>query len=139
MNALRWIANVGPTARWLIWIVFLTAWTVALLTPQPVQFARDVLPQENAIYYSKSLHVAAYMVLAVLTGWLQVTYRVRWICLAFLSFHAFATEFLQQFVPSRSGSLRDVALDHVGLALGLILTIPWWRPASGDADSNDKD
>jgi VanZ family protein len=78
------------------------------------------------------------MVLAMLTGWLLVTYRVRWICLACLSFHAFATEFLQQFVE-RSGSLRDVGLDHLGLALGLILTIPWWRPTSGATLSSDKD
>jgi VanZ family protein len=112
-----------------IWLLFLAAWTIALLTPQPVQLAQEVLPDQDTFYFGKSLHIGAYAFLVILTAWLKATNRVRWICLAFLSFHAFATEFLQQFVPERSGSLRDVGLNHLGLALGLILTVPMWRPS----------
>ena len=45
----------------------------------------------------------------------------RWLQLALLSGHGMATEFLQTFVPGRSGSLTDVAIDHLGIALGLAL------------------
>jgi VanZ family protein len=126
MKLLWWFSKVNSTARWVIWFLFLAAWTLALLTPQPVQLAQEVLPDQDRFYFGKSLHIAAYAVLVILTTWLKVTNRVRWMCLAFLSFHAFATEFLQLYVPERSGSLRDVELNHLGLALGLILTIPWW-------------
>ena len=47
--------------------------------------------------------------------------------LAFLSLHAFGTEFLQQFVPERGPSLVDVGIDHVGLAIGLAASWRWWR------------
>jgi VanZ family protein len=33
--------------------------------------------------------------------------------------HAFVTEFLQQWVKERTGSLSDVAIDLLGIALGL--------------------
>jgi VanZ family protein len=33
--------------------------------------------------------------------------------------HAFATEYLQQWVKERTGSLSDVAIDLLGVALGL--------------------
>jgi VanZ family protein len=32
--------------------------------------------------------------------------------------HAFVTEFLQQWVKERTGSLSDVAIDLLGVALG---------------------
>ena len=32
--------------------------------------------------------------------------------------HAFATEFLQQWVKERTGSLSDVAIDLLGVVLG---------------------
>jgi VanZ family protein len=130
-NVLRWLGKLGATTRWVIWLVFSGAWTVALLTPHPVHIAHAVLPDDNAFYFGKTLHVAAYAFLVVLTSWLLVTNRVRWMLLACLSFHAFATEFLQNYVPERSGSLRDVGLDHLGLVLGLLLTFPWWWRKSG--------
>ena len=36
------------------------------------------------------------------------------------------TEFVQLWVPERSGSLSDVLLDHVGMALGFALSWSLW-------------
>jgi VanZ family protein len=45
--------------------------------------------------------------------------------------HAFATEFLQQWVKERTGSLSDVSIDLLGVALGLTMwkLTCWCGPA----------
>jgi VanZ family protein len=49
------------------------------------------------------------------------------VLLVFWFLHADATEVGQRFVPGRTGSLRDVALDHCGLLIGVALSWRWWR------------
>jgi VanZ family protein len=117
----------GTRLRWLVWGVYLAAWTAALLTPQPVEVAEAVLPESAVFPAAKSLHIAAYAGLAILTAWLPVRRKTRWGLLAFLSFHTMATEYLQHFVPTRYPSWEDVFIDHVGLLLGLLLSWRWWR------------
>jgi VanZ family protein len=112
--------------RWLAWSLFLLAWTLALLTPQPVQVADAVLPDDAVFPTSKALHVTAYALLAILTAALPLRHRTRWWLLGLLVLHAAGTEFGQQFVPPRTGSLRDVGLDQVGLVLGVVCTWKWW-------------
>jgi VanZ family protein len=107
-----------------VWGLLLVLWTIALLTPQPVQVAQAVLPDTFEFPISKLLHVTAYAVLAGLGVRLHGLGRYRWTVLALLSLHAFGTEFLQQFVDLRSPSWRDVGLDHLGIALGLLVS---WR------------
>jgi VanZ family protein len=115
--------------RWLIWGGFTVAWTVALLTPHPAELADAVLPPETRFPAAKSLHVAAYTVLTLLTSWLCVRRGWRWGLLAFVSLHAMGTEFFQQFVPLRHGSLQDVGIDHIGILIGVGLSWPaWMRP-----------
>lgn len=77
-------------------------------------------------WFSKSLHVISYALLAILSGWLRVPWRSRWLLLVFISAHGFGTELLQNFVVSRHASLRDVALDHLGAVLGLGVSWKWW-------------
>lgn len=113
--------------RWLLWAGFLLLWSAALLTPQPVRAAEAMLAEEARFPASKLLHVAAYAVAALLTAWLPLPPRYRWLLLLALAAHAFATEYLQQFVRARYPSLRDVALDHAGLLLGVLLTWKRWR------------
>jgi VanZ family protein len=113
------------TVVWLIWLSFLCLWTLALLTSFPVQVKDAVLPPQAGYHASKLLHVCAYAFLAGFAGWLLPTQPVRFLPILFLSFHAFATEYLQQFVALRTGSLTDVGFNHLGLALGLLLT--WWK------------
>ncbi|MCS6852948.1 MAG: VanZ family protein [Gemmataceae bacterium] len=134
----------GNRLRWLMWSGYLTLLTAALVTPQPTQAARQVLTETPAFVTAKIVHVAAYAVLAMLTGWLRPS-RHRWLFMAALVLHALGTEYVQQFVPLRTGSWRDVGLDLLGIALGTLLTWNWWRearppasepaaPAGSDAD-----
>jgi VanZ family protein len=112
--------------RWMAWVLVLTLWTLALLTPQPVQVADALLPEDTVFPTSKLLHVTAYAVLALLTAVLPLRGQTRWWLLGLLALHAAGTEYLQQFVPPRTGSLRDVGLDHVGIALGVACTWKYW-------------
>ena len=119
--------------RWFVWGAFLLLWSVALLVPDPFDpFQRYVLrgqeiPPETSFLMAKSLHVTAYAIAAILTGWLRVPGIWRWVLLAFWSLHAAATEVGQLLVPGRHGSLRDVGLDHLGLLIGLVISWRWWR------------
>jgi VanZ family protein len=119
--------------RWAVWVGFLLLWSTALLVPNPLDpFNRYVLggnelPEDASFWIAKSVHVAAYAIAAILTGWLRVRSPWRWWLLAFWFVHACATELGQTFVPSRTGSLRDVALDWCGLLIGLALSRRWWR------------
>jgi VanZ family protein len=112
------------------WCVCVGLWTAALLTITPVEVGDAVIPSGWHFPAAKSLHVCVYAFLTVYLSWLPLR-RGRWFLLAFLSLHAMATEFLQQFVPGRTGTPLDVAIDHAGLLLGLALTWRHWRPAFG--------
>lgn len=131
--------------RWLIWLIYVVVWTWALLLPEPGEFARflllgrgEVIPGPSlevrqhllefmqSFLFSKGLHVTAYALLGVLSAWLRVRGRSRWLLVVFMSLHAMATEFLQGFEPSRHPSWRDVGLDHLGFLLGMGLTWKRW-------------
>ena len=122
--------RLGPRFRWAVWSLYLAAWSAALLTPHPMGVARALLPSDLRFLAAKALHVSAYALLAILTGWLRAGPRGRWLLLALLSGHAFATEFGQRFVALRSASWRDVGLNHLGLLLGVALTCSWWRSSA---------
>ncbi len=62
----------------------------------------------------------------MLSAGLRVPCRFRWMLLFVIMVHAPATELLQQFVEGRTGMLSDVGLDHLGIALGLLLTWQRW-------------
>jgi VanZ family protein len=98
---------------------------VALLTLFPVALSRQ-LPEGLRFPTAKVAHVSAYTFLTVLTVWLPVRGRARWLCVAFLSLHSFVTEYLQTFV-GRGGELRDVGWDHLGIVLGLAIGWRRWR------------
>jgi VanZ family protein len=129
----------------LLWIAFNFAWTTALLVPDPDGWARSWLLSESdgpearehldeqLFLFSKALHVSAYAVLAILSGRLRVSWPYRILLLLFMSTHAFGTEWLQNFIHERHPSLRDVGLDHLGMACGILLSRKCWfaRPAAG--------
>jgi VanZ family protein len=125
-----------PTARWrwVVWVAFLCVWSVALLVPDPIGFLLAYKPKgikvthEMTFLMAKTLHVTAYAIAAILTGWLRAPGSWRWVLLAFWFVHAGATEIGQLFVPGRTGSLRDVGLDHFGLIIGVAISWRWWRP-----------
>ena len=123
-----WDVARSRAFRWLLWVVYATLWTVALLTTFPLAVRDAVVPAQYGYSVSKTLHVAAYAGFTVLTGWLAAARPWRWALLGVVSLHAWTTEFVQQFV-GRTGSLRDVGLDHIGIVLGLLLSWKLWRPA----------
>jgi VanZ family protein len=107
----------SPAIRWTLWMLCVAVWTLMLVTPQPAKIMQDVLPA----------HVLSYAFLTVLAAWLRVRGDRRWLLLVFLSLHGMATEYVQTHVPGRSGSWRDVGIDHIGILLGLALSWRWWR------------
>ena len=130
--------QISGRVRWTIWLFYTLAWTAALLMPAPEILARAFLVPRFVSHQdfndmgppmtiaAKVLHVSAYAILAVLSGWLPVQRRWRWLLLAFLSAHGFATEYLQNFAVDRHPSLGDVGLDHAGVILGLAVSWKWW-------------
>jgi VanZ family protein len=140
--------------RWVIWGLFALVWTQALLVPDPDGIVRgwfltaDSSAEARAhldlglFYFSKALHVAAYGIFAVLSAWTTRSAPGQAALLALISAHAFGSELIQNFVPDRTPSFRDVGLDHVGIVLGVAATWPRWfmatafkkRAASVDVD-----
>ena len=119
--------------RSFVWIVYFVCLTTLLVMPGTVQ---DQLPLgefvlTNKTLFAKSVHIALYAIFAVLTGSLRVSPSWRLPLLFFVMAHGAATEFLQQFVPERNGSVSDVLFDHLGIALGLLVSWKWWtRPSA---------
>jgi hypothetical protein len=112
--------------RWVLWLVCLAVWTIALLRPEPARFNNaHIAPLLAGWPISKFLHVGMYAFLTAFAGTL-LTGRLRWLLLAVLSFHAIITEVLQNYVPERSGTPFDVGLNHLGIALGLAIGWRWW-------------
>lgn len=121
-----WLPGLPRGLRWSVWGLYVALWSLALLTPYPADVNQAVLPATWREPAAKALHVGAYALLAILSAWLRVPWRQRWLLLAFLSFHAAGTEFGQLFVPRRHASLRDVGFDHIGIVWGVIVTFGWW-------------
>jgi len=113
--------------RWLAWSVYFAAWTYGLLMPMPAGISEGwTWLASYRFVLAKALHVTAYAGLAGLSGWLRVPCRFRWILLFIIMAHGPATELLQLRIEGRTGDLRDVGLDHLGIGLGLLLTWKWW-------------
>ncbi len=108
-----------------VFFVLLVLWTIALLMPIPKE-SSQVLDDWQKLIFAKSLHASAYAFLTILAGLMNVSRRQRWGLLALLSFHGFATEFLQQFVE-RGASWMDVGIDHIGISVGLLISWRCWR------------
>jgi VanZ family protein len=128
-----------------LWLAYLLVWTASLVTPQPARASAATLPTEAQFPAAKSLHIAGYGLLCVLTAWQRFAPRWRPLLLLALSAHAVMTEVIQLYVPERHASYVDVALDHVGLYLGVIVAWRWWRagdespPSEGAVNSRRAD
>jgi hypothetical protein len=117
-----------PPWRWAMWIVLTAVWTIMLVMPVPEDDRWPLPTMHGAKYYlGKSLHFGVYALLTVLAGWLHPRFRWRLLLLFFLMAHAGLTEWLQLRVSSnRTGTVDDVVLDHIGIALGLAVSWKWW-------------
>jgi len=108
-------------------LILIALWTVALLLPVPNQTANEALGGPLWVFVlGKSLHVGAYLFLAVLGGTAFLSYR-RWFWITpGLVAHGAVAEFFQQFV-GRTASVRDVLLDGLGAILGCCIVLWWGR------------
>lgn len=102
------------------WCLCLAAWTAALLTSSPVEVGKEVVPSGMEFPAAKLLHVCVYGFLALCIFRMPLG-RWRWLPLAVLSLHAAGTEFLQRYIPGRTGKVADVFIDHFGILLGFAL------------------
>ena len=122
--------------RWLIWGAYVIAWTVALEVPVPIEPAPPDMAAEVTLrgLFSKFVHVGAYTLLALLSAWVPLPSRYRWLMVFFLAVHATGTEILQtalQDICGRTGSVYDIGLDLVGMSIAFVITWRWWtRPES---------
>jgi VanZ family protein len=117
---------------WAVWWLGVLVWSVALTTTLPVHIKEAVLPVDPAgIHVAKVLHVTAYAFLAAFAGWLRPKGNWHWLILILLLEHGVVTEWVQGFVPERTSSVNDIVIDHIGVALGVALSWPWWRRTPG--------
>lgn len=122
--------------RWIIWTLFLTAWTVALLRPVPAP-AEDVVNHfapGRRWFVAKGIHLFCYALLAILSGWLRVPVRFRPLLMLGIMAHCTATELGQLALSYRDGNLLDVAIDNVAVLIGLALSWRWWSEADPASD-----
>jgi hypothetical protein len=125
---------LSPHWRWLIWSVYVTAWTIALLFPRAPEAGVgeiDAFLELNRYSIAKTIHVSAYAILAILTAWLGAPMRYRWLLVFLLMLHATATEMgqwsMQELgISVRVGHLHDVAYDNLGVLIGLLIGWKWW-------------
>lgn len=116
--------------RFVVFAVFLGLWTWKLLQPVPVPEALTAeLGADWRFLLAKCLHAGAYAFLTVLAFALPVPRYWHWFLVGLLALHGAATEYGQTFVPNRSGSVRDVIIDCVGIALGVLASLSARRAA----------
>ena len=119
--------KISPRVRLLLFAGLLALWTVGLLVPDPGRsVVKDVGSAKLAFLISKTAHVGVYAVIAFVGGFAVTTRAGAWGILLLLSAHAAASEALQPLV-GRGGSVRDVGLDHLGIALGVAANWKRWR------------
>src|SRR5207302_9001093 len=119
--------------RWCFWGLYALAWTAALVMPVPISgdWRAGVGEIEINLKYfvAKSVHLGAYALFTVLTGWLRAPVRLRFLLMFLLAAHATVTELIQEAtfeIAGRTGELHDVGFDHLGIAVGVMLSWKWW-------------
>jgi len=104
-------------------VILLASWTWALLSPNPVpEPIRESLGIDWQFLLSKLLHASGYTTLTVLGGTLTKPGRPRRAMVAFLALHAIGSEVAQATMDlGRHGCIRDVLIDGVGIAAGVVM------------------
>lgn len=110
--------------------VLLGLWTWKLVSPVPVpdEISDGLARAGLSFAAAKTLHVLGYALLAGLAATLPVPRHWRRFLILLLVVHGVATEVAQTFVPNRNGSVTDVLIDWVGVALGAAAARWWDRP-----------
>jgi hypothetical protein len=117
-------SNVPARWIWFVWAIGLFVWTYLLVAPVNwlppwLRFGGSGI--SKLLTWSRVGHASAYLILAAFVPFIHVGRRIQIALWCILSVHACATELIQAFVPSRSGSWIDVATDHVGIVAGIVM------------------
>ncbi len=106
-------------------------WTVGLElpVPDPGKMPAGEFILTNKYLFAKTVHVAVYAGLAVLSAWVPLAGRYRWLMMFVLMGHAWGTEMAQEALKPwchRGGSLADVGYDIAGIVVGAAVSWKWW-------------
>jgi VanZ family protein len=117
-------SGVSPRWMWFVWAIGLVVWTYLLVAPVEwlppwLRFGGNGI--SKLLTWSRIGHASAYLVLAAIVPFIPVAWRIQIALWCILSIHACATELIQTFVPTRTGSWIDVATDHVGIVTGIVM------------------
>lgn len=119
-----------PKIAWrvacLVWFVSLSVLTWKLLDPNPIPKGMEP-PIDLAYILAKSFHVCCYAYVTALGLWLSSSPKWRLGYIAFMVWHAIGTEIAQSYIPTRSGSVKDVAFDYLGITMGFFVIRFWDR------------
>jgi VanZ family protein len=115
---MRTITTLLPVV---LFVSLLALWTWKLLEPNPLPDAVErEIPSTMKFVLAKSLHAAAYACLTILAAFLPVSSLGFRAVILLLALHGIGTEIGQTYVPNRTGSVRDVAIDWSGIGVGLL-------------------
>ena len=106
-----------------VWLLSLVVWTYKLLDPHPIP--KELEPPEKWQYIlAKTLHVCGYCWCTFLGLWLWRSLTWRIFFASFMVWHGIGTEIGQSYIPTRTGSEKDVGFDTLGVSLACLAT--WW-------------
>jgi VanZ family protein len=118
------------TSTWWVacftWIVSISVLTWKLLDPNPIPKGMEP-PIDLAYLLAKSFHVCCYSFVTALGLWLSPSPKWRIGYVALMVWHAIGTEIAQSYIPTRSGSVKDVAFDYLGITIGCLVIWAWNR------------
>lgn len=105
--------------RWtlvILWMLLIFYWS-------SIPDLKSSFPTLYDTILRKGAHISEYAVLAWLVSWAWSRVKHRWYILALCLTYAASDEIHQLFIRDRSGQLLDVAIDTVGILIGLGLYI----------------
>jgi hypothetical protein len=112
-----------------LWLTAFAGYTYLLVVPSewlpPWLRATTGTRITEEFTFGKLLHAIWYGLFTLTAYWLPLGRRGLLWCIALLSFHGFATEYIQTFT-GRNGRWLDVLIDHIGIAVGLLLCGLWY-------------
>lgn len=112
--------NAGKLGFMLVlawWLAF-TGWTIGLLRPEPIKLGNQWIPPLYGWFLAKGTHFGMYAGLSFGAMMVSLGNRKKALYILLLAGHAIVTEFFQQFVALRHGSIQDVLVDWAGVFSG---------------------
>lgn len=94
-------------------------WSVGLITLITISAAPSVgISSQN--HLDKILHFGSYFCISIFAFYLARSRRTMFLSFMILAATAVGTEIIQSFIPSREGSLGDIAANFSGIFIGFL-------------------